>query len=488
MSTYVIDHKLIVKEHTFRLPLDYYQDGHEEDQATLISVFARELRLESTSCSADMMVYFQGGPGFECPRLHQMDEWLYVLLKANFRVLLLDQRGTGLSTAITDRALEGTSTAQQLRYLTCFRADSIVEDAERIRKNLLGEQKWLLLGQSYGGFCAVCYLSKYPESLKAVWITGGLPPFIDDVADIYRCLFPKVISMNQHYYQRYPDDVKKIKMIAQYLADHSDTRTPNGGRLTVQKFLQLGLLLGVHNGWEELHCMVTEAFDKQELSYQFLHTIEGRLPFDTHPLYAVLHEAIYCHQSGLVSNWAAYRAFQELPEVYKALFLNNDAHCVYFTGEMVFPWMYEDYIHLQEFKQVAEILAQNKDWANLYDEKQLERNQVPCAAIIYEDDMYVSIEHSLQSIKKIRNMNIHQTKLYMHSGLRDAGKHILQLLSDLVQPMFLSPSFFTIVSAHDEVDDRDDNTPPSPMALIRQHTSKRRLIQNESKLRISLNG
>lgn len=47
------------------------------------------------------------------------------------------------------------------------RADSIVFDAELIRKALVPldntQGKWSILGQSFGGFCAFTYLSLAPE-------------------------------------------------------------------------------------------------------------------------------------------------------------------------------------------------------------------------------------------------------------------------------------------------------------------------------------
>ena len=45
-----------------------------------------------------------------------------------------------------------------------LRADNIVRDAETIRNILTGSDgRWSVLGQSFGGFCAVHYLSNYPE-------------------------------------------------------------------------------------------------------------------------------------------------------------------------------------------------------------------------------------------------------------------------------------------------------------------------------------
>jgi hypothetical protein len=62
-------------------------------------------------------------------------------------------------------------------YVACNnRADSIVADAELVRKALLAvpassasgsgsgsDGRWSILGQSFGGFCALTYLSMAPQ-------------------------------------------------------------------------------------------------------------------------------------------------------------------------------------------------------------------------------------------------------------------------------------------------------------------------------------
>ena len=63
-------------------------------------------------------------------------------------------------------ALRGDARAQA-DYLMHFRADSIVKDAESIRRELVGdEEPWSVLGQSYGGFCAV-HVSVDPPARSA---------------------------------------------------------------------------------------------------------------------------------------------------------------------------------------------------------------------------------------------------------------------------------------------------------------------------------
>jgi pimeloyl-ACP methyl ester carboxylesterase len=84
-----------------------------------------------------------------------------------------------------------------------FRADNIVRDAEAIRQELKID-RWSVLGQSYGGFCVVHYLSTAPQSLREAFITGGLPPVNHHTDDVYRATYPHVREKNQLYFERTP--------------------------------------------------------------------------------------------------------------------------------------------------------------------------------------------------------------------------------------------------------------------------------------------
>ena len=68
-----------------------------------------------------------------------------------FRVLMLDQRGTGRSTPIG--TLAGLTAPEQAERLAHFRGETIVRDAEHIRR-ALGVERWSLLGQSFGGLAS----------------------------------------------------------------------------------------------------------------------------------------------------------------------------------------------------------------------------------------------------------------------------------------------------------------------------------------------
>lgn len=62
-----------------------------------------------------------GGPGFEAPRPIESSSWIKSAV-AHFKVLLMDQRGTGQSSPITVANLFAKgSAAEQVDHLKCFR-------------------------------------------------------------------------------------------------------------------------------------------------------------------------------------------------------------------------------------------------------------------------------------------------------------------------------------------------------------------------------
>ncbi len=119
------------RQHQFDLPLNYSDMGGET-----VNVFAREVvAKDKKDDDLPWLVYLQGGPGFPSPRPSNNSAWLKRILKKN-RVLLLDQRGTGSSTVISHQTLASKSPADQGAYLSHFRADNIVREAEATREKL----------------------------------------------------------------------------------------------------------------------------------------------------------------------------------------------------------------------------------------------------------------------------------------------------------------------------------------------------------------
>jgi pimeloyl-ACP methyl ester carboxylesterase len=415
---------LLLTNREFELPLDY------ANPARKIRVFAREV-VSPGKEKADLpyVVFFQGGPGSGSPRPATNSGWIKRMAQ-DYRVLLLDQRGTGISTPVTAQALRGLSPEEQAAYLRHFRADNIVRDAEAIRASLIGDRKWTILGQSYGGFCSMRYLSESPEGLEAALITGGIPSLTRPADDVYRATYPRVIEKNRRYYERYPGDVERVREIARHLAAN-EVRMPGGGRLTVERFQQLGLQFGMSDGFEMIHYLLEEAFidvagGGREINWNFLFHLDQLQSFDTNPIFSVLHEACYAQQSA--TRWSAGRLRAEFPEFDPAA-----KDTVLFTGEMIYPWMFDAYPQLQPLKRAAEILAQDDSWPRLYDVEKLKRNRVPVAAAVYYDDMYVHREFSEETARIVPNVRLWITNQYEHNGLRADGEAVVGRLLDMVR-------------------------------------------------------
>jgi pimeloyl-ACP methyl ester carboxylesterase len=415
----------VLTDHTFAAPLD-----HARPDGDQIEVFAREIVAASKADRADSLpwlVFLQGGPGMAAGRMVGRESWLDRALD-DYRVLLLDQRGTGRSARITARSLARLGSARaQADYLSLFRADSIVLDAELIRRELAGGQPWSVLGQSFGGFCAVSYLSFAPHGMREALITGGLPGLEAHPDDVYRITYPIVAARNAAHYDRYPDDVERARAIARYLAGH-DVRLPGGARLTVEAFQAIGGLLGSSTGTHELHYLLENPWDGDGgLADAFLFEIEPRVSFATVPLYAVLHEA--CYAQGAATNWSAQRVRAEYPRFDAAAALDGDAPLL-FTGEMIYPWMVDNDPVLWPLRDAADLLAAKEDWPPLCDPARLGANEVPAAAAVYYNDMYVPRELSMATAARIRGLRPWVTSEYEHDGLRvSAGKVLSQLIA-----------------------------------------------------------
>ena len=57
---------------------------------------------------------------------------------------------------------------------------------------------------------------------------------------------------------------------------------------------------------------------------------------------------------------------------------------------------------LRPLREAADILAERDDWPPLYDPARLAANDVPAAAAVYYNDMYVDRELSMQTARAIR--------------------------------------------------------------------------------------
>ncbi len=396
----------ILTEREHRVPLDHtHPDGRS------ITVFTREVA-DPDGTDRPYLVFLQGGPGFEATRpTSPPSGWMKRAL-AEYRVLLVDQRGTGRSTPVGEH-IPGETPEDQAAYLSLFRADAIVADCEWIRQEL-GVERWTVLGQSFGGFTSLTDLSKAPHGLAAALITGGLSPVGRPVDDIYGATWKRVLEANRRYFARYPEDRARVREIHRRLEDE-EVRLPSGDRLTGRRFRQLGMWLGDSAGFELLHHVLELPFG----SAAFLHDVDAHPGWARNPIYATLHESSYA--DGFPTRWSADRLRPDE-------FASSDL----FSAEQVFPWMWEDYAGLRAQHDAAMLLAEHP-WPRLYDPTRLASNEVPVAATIYVDDVYVERAFAEETASLVRGLKPWITNEYAHNGLRADGERVLGRLIDLVK-------------------------------------------------------
>lgn len=437
-------------DHHFLVPLDHWASA---SSSQTISVYAREVtapdKADSKSLGdAPWLFYLQGGPGFESPRPSEAGGWIAKAIELGFRVLLIDQRGTGRSSRISARALttQFSSATEAADFCSHFRADSIVADCEAIR-HALGVKSWTGLGQSFGGFCLCTYLSFAPAALKEALLTGGLAPVMagkcpEAVDEVYTRLFARVMTQTGKFYARFPADEQLVRDIVVYLAEQpgGGVDLPSGGRLTPQMLQLLGWSFGSASGFETVHYLLESAWESdlrgihapKALSLSFLRGFENSLAFDTNPLYALLHEA--CYGNGGATDWSAQRV-RDSPQFCAALdpvAVARAGKPVPFTGEMVFPFMFDDIVSLRGVKDVANELAR-RNWRPLYDVQALSLNKVPVAATAYWEDMYVDFNLASATASAITGARMWVTNEYTHSGVREDGPRVLKTLLSMAR-------------------------------------------------------
>ncbi len=283
-----------MREHWISVPLDYFgalsllPSGSDFRMIpSRINVFAREYIRDGHE-DAPRLVFFQGGPGSAAPRMAPIGSWLESALD-HYRVVLIDERGTGNSHPLDSTAVTSVGTPEvQAAHLACFRQDSIVRDAEILRQELQGDTPWAALGQSFGGFTVTCYLSQAPHGLSQVFITAGLPSTTKHADEVYRRTYQSMIARNREFFARYGGDEATAWYVATHLADVEEF-LPAGERLTPARFRQLGIVLGYSYGPEQLHFLLEDPVwrinGQRRLRPQFLSRVSKLLSYRDNPLY-----------------------------------------------------------------------------------------------------------------------------------------------------------------------------------------------------------
>ncbi|MBV7363074.1 alpha/beta hydrolase [Actinomycetaceae bacterium TAE3-ERU4] len=423
-----------IHDHTMELPWD-----HNNPSGPLgnLKVFARQI-IPKGGENFPHLVFFQGGPGGACPKpINPNSGWLGRLLK-EYRVVLLEQRGVGRSTRMDAHTITDLGDTQtQLQYAKLLRADQIVADAEAFRQEITGGKPWAAFGQSYGGFCITAYLSHYPEALNRVLYTGGTPALDMSADELYKITYGKVAKRHREYYKRFPEDEITIREICDHLENTEET-LPTGERLTSRRLRMLGINLGRDGGYEALHYIFEAPFvmrgGKRRLDNGFIETIAPQLSYGSGPLYGLMHETIYAGATpaleGQPTNWAAHRMRAQVEGFAEDANPLDKNSPYYLTGEHIYPWQFQEDPALAPLEELANLLAKETDWPVLYRPEVLRGIDIPGAAAIYYDDIFVPLEPSLETAKTI-GLEPYITNVYQHSGIGVDGDAILSKLLEL---------------------------------------------------------
>ncbi len=171
-------------------------ENRADPHSRIIKLRLAILRSRAQVASRDMLVFLAGGPGQAATDSAGSVAAVLQPLRAHRDVLLLDQRGTGGSNALTCKDSDDSTSAgddsafdtdkmrraaadclQQLkgradpRYYTTTIA---AQDLEDVRK-AIGSPQFDLLGVSYGTRMAQQYLMRYPQAVRSVVLDSVVP-------------------------------------------------------------------------------------------------------------------------------------------------------------------------------------------------------------------------------------------------------------------------------------------------------------------------
>ncbi|WP_017202256.1 alpha/beta fold hydrolase [Microbacterium algeriense] len=398
---------LSVEEHTLTVPLVW----DDPADARTIDVFAAVVSREGGE-SLPYLVFLQGGPGHEAPRpFHSptAPAWLDQAL-AHYRVVLLDQRGTGRSTPVGDDDLTRGADAVA-EHLTHLRADAIVRDCEALRAHL-GADRWSVLGQSFGGFTTLAYLSTHASSLQDVFVTGGLSAIGRHPDDVYALCYDKMRTSSERYYRRFPEHRDAMRRLVD-LADDGKIVLPDGEVVSRSRLRSVGSALGTDDGWQTVWSLLERDPSSNAFRYDLLHA----MPYDgRNPLYFAFHESSYA--DGHATRWSAERTepddFRDDPTL--------------FTGEHIRREWTETVPAFRPWRDVTLALAEFA-WPRIYDADAIAASDATGAAAVYVDDVYVPVDFSLETARLLAGVKLWVTSEHEHNGLRTGP--VLSRLIDL---------------------------------------------------------
>lgn len=399
------------KYHQFTVPADW----EKPDTTKPLTIVVREIvDIKDKELKKPSLLYLKGGPGFQT-NLPTDENWI-AQLQTRFRVFLLDQRGTGMSTPLDIDSILSLDThdrTKAIKYLANFRADSIARDIEHIRISLFKDQPFFTFGQSFGGWCTYSYLSLFPNRATGCFLTGGFPPVGRQPKDVYRKLVPQVDKANKRFLEKYPETTSQLKKLMVELDDNS-----------LFSLAQKGVAAGYSPSHAELRTTIESLyFDIETIgrpSNRSNQLLYDPFSFCTNPLYALLHEPIYCE--GIAPNWSGETVMIE--ENTRPDTTNLEK---FFLGENILRRTFEVVKQLNPLHDLVDALMKFDGWEPLYNAANLAKNESPVIGTIYENDAAVVSSFARESASLLGNCHVIESDLD-HSAYRSEPKTIFNAL------------------------------------------------------------
>ena len=331
-----------------------------------------------TSPSADQpyLLFLQGGPGGRSPRpgATRPAGWSWALRR--YRVLLLDQRGTGRSTP-AGPAHARRPHARRSRP-TGSRSSGPTRSSPTPRccaAHLLGDAPWTTLGQSFGGFCTWTYLSFAPEGLPACFVTGGVPP----MGVHSRRRLPghppaceRRIAELDARAPRGPGRAGATWRGTSWTAPTSTCPPGSGSRCT--RLQEVGHVLRRRPRARDRSRSSPRTPGRGHRAACPTPSCAGvarpSCSYATGPLYALVHEAC-CGEPGVVTGWSSQRVRAELGVRAEPVREPDGAVRLPLTGENVHPSSVAADPALAPLREAADLLAERRWDRPLYDPPRL---------------------------------------------------------------------------------------------------------------------
>ncbi|MDD5209929.1 MAG: alpha/beta fold hydrolase [Elusimicrobiales bacterium] len=191
------------------------------------------------------VVFFNGGPSSDS---HGSYETLRSDIRSEkFDFIFIDQRGTGCSDPYP--AGTGFETAGRLANYT---SRAIVNDAEEIRKTVLGpDKKWSVFGQSYGGMIVHRYVAVAPKSIEAAYSHGYA--VMTDQVEWMKLRILSQSRVAENYFRQYPRDRAALDALRSQIPA-GKCFEDEGSRICGPALLDaLRHPLGFQDSWEGMH-------------------------------------------------------------------------------------------------------------------------------------------------------------------------------------------------------------------------------------------